>query len=66
MKSLELPAENKTKISPGNRLPLSSDFFQATLETMELVEILMDSYQKVHQVILLDTSLVPPLQKIMG
>ena len=67
LRSLEaILLEGNRKYFTSNRLPLSSDFSRVTLEIMQLVVILTESYLKVRLVIRLGFSLLPRLLKIMG
>jgi len=68
MKSQEAPTTqgNKTKVFPSSSHLIRNDSSPATLGIMALVVIILESYQKVHQVIQLDFSLVLHLLKITG
>lgn len=69
LKSLEMGVPGGSKIkgfSSSSSHPSSNDFSPVTSEAMELAVTLLESYQKVLQVIQLDFSLVLPLLTIMG
>jgi hypothetical protein len=67
MKSREAPTTQGNKIKfPSSSHTISNGSSPATLGIMALVAIILESYQKVHQAIQLDFSLVLHLLKITG